>query len=191
MLHIRTPWTFVYVKVLKLYSELAVHLEIISTQYYFLLDGKNWCLGENLCVWPLDHPSTKFRFALWQGGICNIIYFLFMICQRCAWNIRCVIAHKVFYNLEPWFYQGIEASLEEAMSTKSNRFVPQPTVSFTIHSCFDVHLLYTLNNIGNDSVINKSTSKTWKSELNWMSHLRNTVSNFWGTWLCILDVLLV
>lgn len=151
------------------------------------LMGKTDILEKICMFWPLDHPSTKFRFAFWQGGICNTIYILFMICQRCAWNIRCVITHKVFYNLEPWFYQVIEASLEEAMSTKSTGVVFQPMVSFTIHSCFDFHLPSTWNKIGNESVINNIKDTKIRINLD----KQYTVSNFWCTWLCILDELLM
>ena len=68
----------------------------------------------------------------------------------------------------------IEASLEEAMSTKSTGVVIQPMVSFTIHSCFDYHLPYTLNKTGNESVINKSISKSQIPELSCMSNLRDS-----------------
>lgn len=136
----------------------------------------------------LAHPSTKPRFALWTGSICNMIYF-YLWYARYTWSTMHAIELEVFYNLEPSFYQMIEAFL--AVSTRSIGAVLQPVVSFTVHSFIHFHLPYTLNKTENKSMTNKSASKTRKSELSCMSNFKNTVSDCRGIWLCVFGIILV
>lgn len=140
-----------------------------------------------LYVLPLEHASTKFKFALWQDSICIMIYF-YLWYAKYTWNTRYVIELKISYSLEPWFHQMIEAS--RAVSTRSTGAV-QPAVSFFIYSFIHYHLPYTLSKTENESMINKSTSQTQKSELSCTSNLKNTVSDCWGIWVFILGILLM
>lgn len=136
------------------YIQNSQHIWKLFSHIHILLLFPSWWVKMMSCRRMslfLDHPSTKSMSALWPDSIYNVIYFHLWY-ARYTWSTRWAIEPKVFCNLEPWFYQMIEAFL--AVSTTSTAVVPQPVVSFTAHSFIHFHLPYILNKIENKSETN-------------------------------------
>lgn len=137
------------------YIQNSQHIWKLFSYIHILLLFPSW--WEKMMSWRmmsllLEHPSTKSMSALWPDSIYNVIYFHLWYATY-TWSTRCAIEPKVFCNLEPWFYQMIEAFL--AVSTTSSGVDLQPVVSFTAHSFIHFHLPYILNKIENKWQMNQ------------------------------------
>lgn len=137
------------------YIQNSQHIWKLFSYIHILLLFPSW--WEKMMSWRMmsllsDYPSTKSMSALWPDSIYNVIYFHLWY-ARYTWSTRCAIEPKVCCNLEPWFYQMIEAFL--AVSTTSSGVDLQPVVSFTAHSFIHFHLPYILNKIENKWQMNQ------------------------------------